>query len=70
MSQPAPNPAQVTALRTYAASHGRTWKSQLNQAWLTGSYDAGDPAPLLQQIRNNHGPAWLSRFSLRKAGQP
>ncbi len=55
---------QLTALRAYAASHGRTWKSQLNHMWMTGQYDADDNSSALQQIRNTFGPSWLVRFRL------
>lgn len=61
-NQTAPlTPDQAQALRDYAQRHGRTWKRQLNHAWMTGQFWPGDAAPLLQQIRNSHGPAWLSR---------
>jgi hypothetical protein len=54
-------PEQLAALRAYAAEHGRTWKSQLNDDWMNGR--ASGP---LQQIRNQFGPSWLLRFRLPK----
>jgi hypothetical protein len=54
-------PEQLTALQAYAASHGRTWKAQLNYEWQSGT--AHGP---LQQIRNSFGPSWLIRFKLPK----
>jgi len=61
-----PTADQVEALRRYAAAHGRTWKAQLHQAWMTGQYDAGDYDSTLQCIRNQFGPSWLVRFSFNK----
>jgi hypothetical protein len=52
---------QLAALRSYAKSHGRTWKAQLNYEWMAGT--ARGP---LQQIRNSFGPTWLQRFTLPK----
>jgi hypothetical protein len=54
-------PEQLAALRSYAAEHGRTWKSQLNDDWMNGR--ASGP---LQQVRNQFGPSWLIRFKLPK----
>jgi len=55
---------QLAALRNYAAVHGRTWKSKLNWAWMTGNYGIGDASGPLQQIRNTFGPTWLTRFKM------
>ena len=52
---------QREALESYAARHGRTWKSKLNTAWMSSS--AG---PTLQQVRNTFGPSWLISFKLEK----
>ena len=56
---------QVAALVRYANSHGRYWKSALNNAWQTGIYSTGDNTPALQQVRNNLGPSWLVRANLK-----
>lgn len=56
---------QLTALRLFASAHGRNWKSELRQAWMTGNYPTGSTLPYLQQIRNEFGPTWLVRFSLK-----
>jgi|SRR5882724_13204734 len=64
MTQKISDPKQYAALLAYAASHGRTWKAQLNHAWMTGQYDAGDDSSALQQVRNSFGPSWLVRFKL------
>ncbi len=57
---------QLLALATFARVNGRTWKSTLNDAWMTHGYhrlsgttDYGS----LQQIRNIFGPRWLLKFS-------
>ena len=62
---------QLTALREYAARHGRTWKSKLNDEWTNGwsaydetRYDIG----CLQQVRNQFGPGWLVSFRLTSRG--
>jgi hypothetical protein len=64
-----PTTEQIQALVAFARANGRTWKSKLNHAWMTGLYDdypATDRCDLLQQVRNSFGPSWLVRFSLRK----
>ena len=60
-SRRTPTPDQMTALQAYAAEHGHTWKSQLNDDWMNGR--ASGP---LQQVRNQFGPSWLIRFRLPK----
>jgi len=45
----------------------RTWKSQLNDAWMTGNYVGFVGSHLLQQVRNQFGPEWLVKFNLKKA---
>lgn len=62
-----PNGDQLNAMVTFARIHGRRWKSHLNYLWMTGNYGFADPAPLLQQIRNEFGPSWLVSFRLPKA---
>jgi hypothetical protein len=59
--------AQLTALRTFAAAHGRNWKTPLRDAWMSGIYpdDDADNASL-QQVRNQLGPTWLVKFRLDK----
>lgn len=57
-----PNEEQLKALNAYKAKHGRYWKRDLMNAWMNGS-DANEPdGHLLRQIRNQFGPAWLTRF--------
>lgn len=51
--------AQVVALVTYANANGRTWKAKLNDDWVNGRADSE-----LQQVRNQFGPTWLTRFKL------
>lgn len=55
---------QLAALRTYAAEHGRYWKSTLHDAWMTGNYDGSADSGALQLVRNAFGPSWLTRFKL------
>lgn len=64
-----PTQEQLDALRAYAASHGRYWKSRLRDAWITGEYGGFHQSNFLQQVRNNLGPSWLVRFRLPKEVQ-
>jgi hypothetical protein len=66
-----PNAEQIEALRLFASANGRNWKSELSNLWMNGAYNyavlgGADPG-CLQQVRNEFGPSWLVRFSLRKA---
>ena len=54
-----PSAEQWEALKTYAAEHGRTWKSQLLDDW-TYARTSGP----LQQIRNQFGPRWLLSINI------
>lgn len=66
-----PNADQIQALKQFAAANGRNWKSELNNLWMNGAYRyavmGGADAGLLQQVRNEFGPSWLVRFSLKAA---
>jgi plasmid stability protein len=57
---------ELTALRAYAATHGRYWKAQLREAWMTAS----EPG-ILQALRNaaHFGPGGLIAFRLRADGR-
>lgn len=55
---------QLTALKHFAASRGRTWKSKLGDCWMNSHYGFADDSTSLQQIRNNFGPTWLYKFKL------
>ena len=54
---------QLRALRAYADRHGSRWKARLAKEWASSS--AG---PVLQSIRNQHGPRWLSGFKFPPKG--
>jgi hypothetical protein len=62
-----PTVEQLNAVIRFATEHGRTWKSQLNDAWMTGNYVGFVGSHLLQQVRNQFGPEWLVKFNLKKA---
>lgn len=66
-SADAPTQAQLQAAARFAAHHGRNWKHKLRSLWLDGvprRYGVfGDDAALLQQLRNQLGPAWLRKVS-------
>lgn len=63
---------QLAALKSYAFTFGRTWKSKLNTAWCNGTdaYEANERGEsighLLRQVRNQFGPSWLVKFSFNK----
>ena len=50
---------QVAALRAYAHGHGRSWKTRLWMEWMDATVE-----PLLHQLRDTHGPAWLDQLVL------
>ena len=59
-------PAQAAAITEFAAQHGRRWKAVLNNAWTSGRDERMPNGALLRQIRNNHGPTWLARLTLKE----
>lgn len=65
-----PNIEQVLALVKFAEREGPRWKAILHQCWMRASYPA-DPGTshLLQQIRNDFGPVWLERATLKQLRQ-
>lgn len=60
-------PAQAIRLIEYARANGPCWKSSLTNAWATGKDERCRDGALLRQIRNNHGPTWLARLTLKGA---
>jgi len=55
---------EATALRAYAAYHGRYWKRDLAVDWQCACADLY-PVNLratMQGLRNSHGPAWLTAY--------
>ena len=57
-----PTPEQFDALAQFAAVNGRYWKRKLWEGWMTGTGPWGP----LQQVRNELGPTWLTRFRFPK----
>jgi len=55
---------QLQAMRKWANLYGRTWKSKLRDAWMTGDYAGFEGSNFLQQLRNAYGPSWLIHFNL------
>lgn len=54
-----PTTEQTAALQRFAQNHGRTWKSKLTDAWISGRDDRLPDGSLLRQVRNELGPQWL-----------
>ena len=59
-------PAQADAITRFASQHGRRWKATLNHAWATGLDERHVDGALLRQIRNQRGPSWLARLTLKE----
>jgi len=58
-------PRQLDALARVAKYYGRTWKSTLRQAWMTGQYGCYmEDREALQNVRNSYGPSWLANLKL------
>ena len=55
------NADQRQALIEFATKHGTRWKSELSDLWMRAA--AG---PLLQQVRNQFGPAWLRSVTVKQ----
>lgn len=54
-----PTPEQDAAIQAYAEYHGKNWKQQLLEDWLTGKDVQFKDGHLLRQVRNQLGPKWL-----------
>lgn len=65
-----PNPEQTAALVKFAEREGRQWKHKLRECWMLARYPA-DPETchLLQQTRNDCGPYWLEKITLKQLRQ-
>lgn len=64
-----PTAEQIEAMKRFAAAHGRCWKQELREAWMSGYYpqtglQENDDA-YLQQVRNTLGPGWLIKWVVR-----
>jgi hypothetical protein len=59
--------AELQALQTFAARHGRKWKESLAfDYWMAGRVFsvAGKDYPELHGLRNQLGPQWLKAYRL------
>jgi len=63
--KPTPSPEQLAALGAFREKYGRNWKSKLQESWMSGNYPSSmnNNAGLLQQVRNQLGPVWLSKHA-------
>ena len=57
-----PNAEQIAALEDFKRLWGRCWKKELKVCWTCGQYPDSVDSRLLQQIRNQFGPMWLTRW--------
>ena len=60
----------VSALRAFAATEGRRWKSVLGEVYWPNARIWRDPATnndhfgyVLHGLRNSHGASWLAMFT-------
>ncbi len=53
---------QQEAIFLYATEKGNNWKEQLSSDWMRAAYNWNHPdkSHLLQQVRNEFGPSWLT----------
>lgn len=58
-------PEEARALADFADKHGKArWRTKLREQWMAASAD-----PVLQALRNSHGPNWLEGFRLGENGR-
>ena len=57
-----PTPEQLAALDMFRSFHGRRWKAVLRDGWEHGIPPDTICGGLLQQLRNEFGPAWLIAY--------
>jgi hypothetical protein len=67
------SPAELEALRAFAAAHGRHWKHKLASTywynariWRATPDDNGTHGTALHGLRNDLGNAWLAGFRFPK----
>ena len=59
-----PRDDQRAVLVAYALQAGEDWKARLRADWMRGGSQVVDMEAytLLHQLRNSHGPRWLSTY--------
>lgn len=55
---------QTQALKFWRNTVGRCWKNKLLELWRTQNVVTGYHIDL-RQLRNTHGPVWLSKMQLK-----
>lgn len=60
MNEGEPTTEQLQAVINYARRWGKDWKDRLMGEWLDGYARDTGGKHLLQQVRNQFGPAWLN----------
>ncbi len=59
-----PRLEQLNALANFIDANGKHWKQNLAEGWERGFRDGTPGAALLQQLRNQFGPRWLSKYRI------
>lgn len=57
-----PTTEQLAALDEFRKTHGQRWKHILSKCWINSAYGPTTNSGLLQQLRNQFGPAWLVAY--------
>ncbi len=57
-----PTQEQLDALKRFQDKVGHHWKAELRVLWEQGYPQDFEDAGLLQQLRNNLGPRWLTAY--------
>lgn len=60
-----PKPDQLKALKAYAKWAGKDWKKKLSRDWMRSGSEWDGPWHLMQQLRNQLGPKWLTKYTLK-----
>lgn len=64
-----PTPEQAAILLKCAGKYGRYWKDQITNLWAAGWYPrwaTHDECAALRQVRNDLGPEWLDKVTVRQ----
>lgn len=60
-----PTHEQIGALNDWKNKHGRTWRADLDAAWMKAGEGVPGYNPLLHQLRIEFGPSWLASVKMK-----